>query len=233
MAIDTTASCDAGRLADLFERHGISPVARHEIKLCINLYLSGAGNLGPDTAAAFADATRLRAEPRFVVAKAKKDVAAAIDVPSAFDPMHKAAVALSDLVNRVGVDRVVSIFARAEHLDAPDAYPDELAQAIRDRLERMLDDLDWLASRVTAVRKYKKPLKRGRKSGRQVVEMVAAVIERDTGQRIKRSKNKDSLFALLTEIVHVVGIGSGTVEEVVRGRRKRLRRGEISTQDAE
>ena len=153
MAIDTTASCDARRLADLFERHGISPEARHEIKLSINLQLSGAVNLGPDTAAAYADATRLRAEARFVVAKAKKDVAAAIDVPPAFDPMHKAAIALLDLVNSVGVDRVVSIFVAEERIYAPDVFPDELAQAIRDRLAQILADLDWLASRLTAVRR--------------------------------------------------------------------------------
>jgi len=65
------------------------------------------------------------------------------------------------------------------------------------------------------------------------VRMVASVIERDKDQRIKRSKKRDSLFELLNDIAAVVGIGSGTVEEVVRGRRKRLRGGEISPEDGE
>jgi hypothetical protein len=227
------------RLADLFAGHKIkiSAEARHEIKLYIDWY-RGALNLGPDTAAAFADATRFCAEARFIVVKARKDVTAAIYAPPALDPMHNAAVALSDhLVNSVGVDRVVSIFVGAERIDAPDAFPDELAQEIRDRLEQMLADLDWFASQLTAVRKYKRPLKRGPKArGRQFVEMVASVIKRDTGQRIKRpssvvlpgSDKEGSPFELLKGIADVVGIGPGTVEEVVRVRQERRRRGEIS-----
>jgi hypothetical protein len=169
------------------------------------------------------------------VAKAGKDVTAAIYAPPAIDPMHKAAVALSDLVKSVGADRVVSIFVGVERIDAPDAFPDELAQAIRDRLEQMLADLDWLASRLTAVQKHARRPKRGPKtdSERQFVDMVAEVIERDTGQWIKRSTNKNSPFELLKDIAAVVDIGPGTVEEVVRARRKRLRRGEISPEDAE
>ncbi len=187
MAIDTTASSDAGRLADLSAHHEISAKARHEIKLCIDWYL-GVLNLGPDTAAAYGDATRLSAEARFIVAKAGKDVTAAIYAPPEFDPMHKAAVDLLDLVESVGVDRVVSIFVGVERIDAPDVFPDEQAQAIRDRLEQILADLNWLTGRITAVWKHARRPKRGPKTDRewQFVEMVAAAIERDKGQRIKR-----------------------------------------------
>jgi hypothetical protein len=219
----------ADRLAELLEP--LSPRARHEIKLYVDWYLNVALDLGPDTAAAYADATRLSAEARFVVAKAKRDVAAAAYVPPEFDQMHEAAVALADRLKSVGVNRVVSSFFRAQLIACGNILPDE--QAIQDRLESLLTDLDWFASQLTAVRKYKRPLKRGPKArGRQFAEMVASVITRDMGERIKRSKNRDSLFALLTEIVAIVGIGSATVEEVVRGRRKRLRRGEISPEES-
>jgi hypothetical protein len=230
MAIDTTASCDAERLAALLGR--LSPEARHEIKLYIDWYLNVALDLGPDTVAAYADVTRLRAEARFVVAKTKRDVAAAAYVPPGFDETREMAIALADRLKLAGVDRVVSVFSRAELIDAHGkALPDE--QAIEGRLERLLADLDWLATRITAARKHVRRPKRGPKTEkqRQFVEMVAAVIERDRGQPIKRSTNKNSPFALLRAIADIVDIGGGTAEEVVRGRRKRLRRGEISTQD--
>jgi hypothetical protein len=165
-----------------------------------------------------------------------------IEIPPEFDQMSKAAVALADHLKHVDVDvdldgreicrryvldTVVSIFFKAELIDARGKdLPDE--QAIRDRLEKMLAGLNDFASRLTAAQKHGK--RRGRKTDRaqRFARMVAAVIKRDTGQRIKRSANKDSPFELLKDIAAVVGIGPFTVEEVVRARQERLRRGEIS-----
>jgi len=99
MPIDTTA-CD-GVLVQLFEHHGISPGARHEIKLYIKWYLNVALDLGPDTAAAFADATRLNAEARLIVAKAKNDLAAAAYVPPGFDETREMAIALEGVLQQL------------------------------------------------------------------------------------------------------------------------------------
>jgi hypothetical protein len=216
------------RLAELLARHKIkiSAEARREIELCINWYRNAALNLGPDNAAAYADATRLRAEVRLIAVKAK-EAAAAAATPPTFDQMREMAISLTDCLKSVGVDRVVLSFFRAQLIACGNVLPDE--QAIQDRLESLLTDLDWFASQLTAVRKYKRPLKRGPKArGRQFVEMVASVIERDTSQRIKRSENKGSPYVLLEGIAAVVGIGPGTVEEAVRARPERLLRGEIS-----
>jgi hypothetical protein len=221
MAIDPTASCDAGRLADLFERHEISAWARHEIEQHISWYCSGSSWRGQG--------------PR-------------IESPPEFEKMREAAVALASDLRRVsivravpdhlkhahgdcdhfklvGIDCIVSIFFAAELIDA-DVLPDE--QAIQDRLERMLADLDDFASRLAAAQRHGRH--RGRKTdrARHFVRMAASVIERDKGQPIKRSNNRDSPFELLKGIAAFVSIGPGTVEEVVRARQARLRRGGIS-----
>jgi hypothetical protein len=210
-----------GDVERLLARPEISPGARYEIKLGIDLYFGAALNLGPDTAVAFADETRVRAENRFIVTKTKQDLR---DLPpvSLMHEMHKAAVALSDLVNGIGVDRVVSIFVRTEH-----SLPDDQA---RDRLERMLADLDDFASRLTAAQSWRRDRKTDR--AKHFVRTVASIIERDKGQPIKRSKNKGSPFELLKDIAAVVGIGPGTVEETVRARRRLAPWGN-SSEDAE
>jgi hypothetical protein len=209
------------RLAELLAR--LSAGARDEIEQHINWYRTGDGWRGHG--------------PRIK------------NVPPEFDKMRKAAVALANRLRNVsiiraipsrlkraddvrdhyklvGIDCVVSIFSDAELIDAHGRLPDE--QAIEDRLEGLLADLDWLASRVTAAQRHGKH--RGRKTDRpqRFVKLVVSAIERDKGQWIKRSTNKNSPFELLKDIAAVVGIGPFTVEEVVRARQERLRRGEIS-----
>jgi hypothetical protein len=226
MAIDTTASCDAGRLAELLARHEISPGARYEIEQHIDWYLSE---------------------------RSWRGQGACIEIPPEFDKMRKAAVALASDLRRVsivravpdhlkrahgdrdhfklvGIDCVASIFFEAKLIDAPAVFPDE--QAIQDRLERMLADLDDFANRLAAAQRHGKH--RGRKTDRpqHFVRMVASVIEIDRGQPITRS-TKNPLFRLLEllkGIADIVGIGPGTVDEAVKKRLKahsQRRRGEI------
>jgi hypothetical protein len=187
------------RVAKLLAPHEISAGARDEIEHHINWYRSGRSWRGQG--------------PR-------------IEMPPEFHQMREAVAALANLVNGVGVDRVVSIFFAAELFDAPHLLPDD--QAIQDRLERMLADLKDFDNRLTAVLKHGR--RRGRKTdrARHLVRIVASAIERDKGKPIKRSKNKGSLFELLMDIVAVADpeIGPGTVDEELKARSQR-RRGEI------
>jgi hypothetical protein len=146
-----------------------------------------------------------------------------IETPPEFEKMREAAVHLADLIKRFGVENAVSIFFKAALIDKPYVLPDD--QAFRDRLEQMLADLEDFADRITAAQKHGE--RRGRKTDRpqHFVRMVASVIERDKGQSIKRSKNKGTPVELLRDIAAVVGIGPGTVDEVLKARSQR--RGEI------
>jgi hypothetical protein len=160
-----------------------------------------------------------------------------IEVPPEFEQMREAAVALANRLKHVDVDidlegqeicrryvldTVVSIFFKAALIDAPHDLPDE--QAIQDRLERMLADLEDFASRITTAQRHGRH--RGRKTdkAKHFVRMVASAIERDKGRPITRSENR--VLKLLKDIADFVGIGPGTVEEVLKARSKR-RRGEI------
>jgi hypothetical protein len=148
-----------------------------------------------------------------------------MEIPPEIHQMQRAAAGLAELVNRIGVDRVVLMLFEAELIDAPDVLPDE--QAIEDRLRSILAGLEDLATRLAVVVKHGKA--RGRKTDRprHLVGLVASVIERDKSKPITRSKNRDSLFELLMSIVAIVDpeIGRGTVEEVLKARSRR--RGEI------
>jgi hypothetical protein len=213
------------QLAELLAHHGISAGARDEIEQHINWYRSGSSRRGQG--------------PR-------------IDIPPEFEQMRGAAVALANCIRRVevtaelpdhikqalgvdltdpikqvGVDGIVAVFLKTLLIDNElRVMPDD--QAFRDHLEQLLANLDDFANRLTAAQRHGGH--RGRKTdrARHFVKIVASVIERDKGQRIKRSENKDSLYELLKGIAVVMDIGPGTVEEVVRARQERLRRGEIS-----
>jgi hypothetical protein len=168
------------------------------------------------------------------------------DIPPEFERLRKAAVALASDLRRVsivrpvpdhlkplervsggrdhfelvGIDCVASIFFETALIDAPGVLPN--AQAIQDRLERMLADLDDFANRSTAAQKH---VKRLSKTGREwrFVSAVASTIERHTGRRIKRSTNEGSLAEILKKIVVIVDpeIGRGTVDELLKVRSKR------------
>jgi hypothetical protein len=135
--------------------------------------------------------------------------------------MQKAVAALAELVNRVGVNRVVSIFIKAELIEAEliDA-PHIISNRLGDRLEKMLDDLNDFANRISATLKHGRHRSRKTDRPRHLVNMIAMVIERDKGKWIKRSKNRGSLCELLTDIVALVDpeIGSGTIDEVLKAR---------------
>jgi hypothetical protein len=213
------------RLAELLARHKIkiSAEARHEIEQCINWYRSRDSWRGQGPRIEIPPEFEKMRKAAIALASRLKDVSIVRAVPNHLKHAHGD----SDHFKLVGIDCVVSIFSDAELIDAHGKdLPDE--QAIEDRLEGLLADLDWLASRVTAAQRHGKH--RGRKTDRpqHFVKLVVSAIKRDKGQRIKRSTNKDSPFELLKDIAAVVGIGPFTVEEVVRARQKRLRRGEIS-----
>jgi uncharacterized protein (DUF1786 family) len=199
------------RLAEVLAR--LPAEARIDIEYLIERYLSG---------------HKIRGErPHF-------------DIPPEFDQMRKAAVALASDLRRVsivrtvpdhlkhvervsggrdhfklvGIDCVVSIFSDAELIDARgEVLPDE--QAVQDRLERMLDDLDWLANRVTAAQKHVKRLSKTDREWR-FVGAVASAIGRHTGRRIKRSTNKDSLAEILKKIVAIVPSSFAELTNAVR-----------------
>jgi hypothetical protein len=209
------------RLAELLARHKIkiSAEARHEIEQCINWYRSGDSWRG--------QGPRIEIPPEFeqmrkeavALASRLRDVSIVRAIPSRL----KRADDVRDHYKLVGIDCVVSVFSDAELIDAHgEVLPEE--QAIEDRLESLLADLDWLASRIAAAQKHGKH--RGRKTDRprHFVKLVASVIERDKGRPITRSENR--VLKLLKDIADFVGIGPGTVEEVLKARSKR-RRGEI------
>ena len=237
------------RLAELLARHKIkiSAEARHEIEQCINWYRSGDSWRG--------QGPRIEIPPEFEkMRKVAVELASRlrhVSIVRAVPNHLKRAFGDRDHFKLVGIDCVIPIFSDAELIDAHgealshaelnahgEVLPDE--QPIQDRLEGLLVDLDWLASRVTDAQRHGKH--RGRKTDRRrhFVGMVASVIERDKGQPITRSTNTNPLFELLRNIVAVVDpdIRRGTVDEVVKkrlkallktrltGRRKR-RRGEI------
>jgi hypothetical protein len=211
------AAHDTRCLAELLAPHKISAGARDEIEHLIRWYRSGRSWHGQG---------------------------ARIEVPPEFPQMQKAVAALAELVNRVGVNRVVSIFIEAEMIEAelidrserprlpdgsgvnrevhaPFCAPHIISNGhwLQGQLEKMLNDLNDFASRISATLKHGRHRSRKTDRPRHLVNMIAMVIERDKG-KIKRSKNKGSLCELLTDIVALVDpeIGSGTIDEVLKAR---------------
>jgi hypothetical protein len=207
------------RLAELLAHHGISPGASDEIEQHINWYRTGDSWRGQGRRIEVPPEFEQMREAAVALASHLRDVSIVQTVPDHFKDVERVSGGC-DHFKLVGIDCVASIFFAAELIDAP--QPDD--QAIRDRLERMLSDLEDFANRITAAQRHGKH--RGRKTDRakHFVKMVASVLERDKGRPITRSENR--VLKLLKDIADLVGIGPGTVEEVLKARSKR-RRGEI------